>query len=1498
MAELKQTRDQNGDPLEVLESTGSFSASQEERPPNPLLNASFLSRMFFTWPYPILKLGMERPLEEKDLAAVAEVDSSVYNLTHFNRVWAEEQRLRPKNPSLARALLKDFHYSTWRFVQPILFVGYTARVVQAVVLGKLIESFEGGNDRGYQWAGIIVVCGVIILFQCHHPFQITWRKGMQIRIACVAAIADKSLRLSSTHQDTSNSYGRIMNLASNDVERFLLASIFLNQLFWAPAQAIGILAAGWTLFGVPFIAGWALFVGFFLPAQIYLCRKFASYRSQIAAITDARVTFVSQAVSGARAMKMSGYEWRFLDRIQKYRLQEITKIRRSNRLKAWNDALYYVSNVVVSLFIFLIRIWTGGELTTVDVFQIFALVNIMQLELARGVALAVMAVSECYVSVGRIQKFLEFPELPRETMGEISSRMMLRQSQRSLVVNMDGVALSFSRVRCYWNKVDKMVPMKDIGRRQSYLSTKPALDFLNIEFKFGELTAVIGPVGCGKSAFLLALVQELPIQHGIVRRCYDDLAYAAQEPWIMDGSVRENIVMDLGLDEIWYDKVVTACGLKTDFQQWRDGDGTVVGDQGVQCSGGQRARIGFARALYRDSDVLVADDPLSAIDARVGRQLFDEAIMGLALKRGKCVILATHQHQHIVDFRCVLVTDGRIRCIGRYEACVEASHGGLSPHIADDSTNNASSCSILDMIVEERLEEDDEIPDEQIPDKRKHVGRSASKRMTTLRGIESVRADKENKEMNIQGFVSSGTFLNYLRAMGGVYIGYCLFVIYSVTQAGVLLTFTTVGRWADRPHSEQDNWDIYGVIFGLGGFVVVFAFFRAFLSFYLVIKASQVLHDQMAEAVLRAKMEFFDTNPLGRIMNRFSADVGSNDDLLPPTLVDFFTLAFILVGTILMAVVNLPFTLVALPPLMLYFNSVRRVFVTSSREIKRLECIARSPIYVMLSQSLGGIATIRANNATTFFRKKFAAVQEAHTRTVFAYISASRWFGFRVDAIMFLFLTVVCFGSVLFQQEGWFDVDPTILGLIVAFLLQFAGMFQWAMRLSAEAVNQMVSVERVFLFGRLEPEAPLVLDTDKAVLDRGWPQEGRIEIQNLSVRYRSALPRTLKNVSCVIPAGSRVGIVGRTGSGYVVLLTVCGFWKVEGYGCSVPCICPYSLLQETFSLHTRRYRKSTLVQTLFRLIEAETGFIKIDGVDIASLGLHTLRTGISVIPQTPTLFSGCSIRENLDLFSLHTDGEIERALISCRMDTVVDAMPNGWDTLVTEGGQNFSVGQRQLLCLARAILSHCKILVLDEATAHVDRQTESLLLEALEETFHEGTVLTVAHRLDTVIKNDYIMVLDNGSVVDFGPPAALIRNGGAFGLMVEDTGGRSSRSLQSSAFIKERENELDQLREEEDERDHHDLIHVDSQEQVEVLANGRTDRTAKFTEKPVNINEEVKISEKTVNIKEKKFNIKKKKVTPTKKKERSSTHSPTKKKAGSAAHSPVKRRSTYNVPFT
>ena len=900
-----------------------------------------------------------------------------------------------------------------------------------------------------------------------------------------------------------------MNLASNDVERFLQSALRINFLFWSPLQSIAILVVGWQLMGPSFAAGFALLVFGFVPFQIYLSRRFAFYRSKVAAITDRRVTLVSQAVHGARIMKMSGYEWRFQDRIQEIRKEEVTQIARANRLKAWNETVFFSATVLISLTIFVVYVATGGVLTPRHVYTVFTLINILQLEMTKHMSNGVMSVSEVYVSIQRIQAFLQFPEMPIKTIQTCATDNAPENK----------VALSLSNVHSHWNDVRRL-SLKTAHQGSSSLSQTAhdedsdpgdliaALTDVSLDFHRGELTCIIGTVGCGKSALIQALVGELPIHSGKVTRAYKTLAYASQDPWIMDGSVRENITMGLDLNQEWYDRVVDACSLQLDFSQFLNGDETIVGDRGVQCSGGQRARIGLARALYRDADVLVADDPLSAVDAKVGRRLFNKALLSLGVERGKCVIVATHQHQYVTDYRCVLIHTGKVQKIGSYQDCVSAAGGLLKSHVADSAVDNLG----------ENSNGDGDSPSTFADEKHSQFAGNFEK------------ATEDTKEDQAVGVVRMETYKNYAKAMGGVWVAFFLLGLFTVTQAAALAVVAMMGRWAELPAAKQTDSNILWIVIGLSGSVVLLACFRSMLCFELTIGASRKLHDNMTKAVLRAKIAFFDTNPLGRVLNRFSADIGSNDDLLPQTLFDFTMSLFIVLGTVTTTITVLPFALVVMPPLLWYFLSVRRIFVSSTRELKRLEALSRSPIFAMLSESLSGIATIRANNSLDYFVKRFRSSHDSHTRAFFSFIGASRWVGFRMDFIMFLLMSLVSFLSVLFQQQRWFSIDPAILGLSISMLLQLAGIFQFCIRQSAEVVNLMVSVERVLSFGKLEPEAPLLLESDSS-LDPQWPGKGFIDVKDLAVRYRPALPRALDGVSYSIPSGSHVGVVGRTGSG-------------------------------------------------------------------------------------------------------------------------------------------------------------------------------------------------------------------------------------------------------------------------------------------------------------------------------------------------------------------------------
>jgi len=551
---------------------------------------------------------MQRTLEESDLPDIPLADTSAYNLRIITDMWNREMELAQQRavkrkgtaaPSLHRAFVMDFLRTVW-YVQPLMFCSSTAKLMQAVALGLLLETFEATQptNQGYIWAAVLVVCGAVILFEHHHVFFITWRKAMQYRIAAIAAIYAKALRLKSTAGVRSASTGKVLNIASNDVERFMLATLFISYGFWAPVQSLAILGLGVKLIGASFAAGYGLLVCVFVPLQFYLSKRFATLRSRVASITDRRVTLVSQAVAGVRVMKMNGWEGQFESRIADVRLKEITEIQRANRLKALNEAVFFSTNVIVPIVIFLVHVAMGGMLTPRNVYTTMVLINVLQIELTKHLSLAVMGVSECWVSIGRINKYLAYPELDcshtamcsEEEGGQDRGATEAIDSETYFSAKETGpvVRISISNATCYWNgngNISKKLMKSDDTAEESTGSgpSDPfaivALDNISLDMRKGELTCIIGRVGCGKSALLQMLAGELEVQSGSISRRYRSLAYAAQDPWVMDGSVKENILMGKFFEEEWYDKVVAACSLLTDFDQLRDGDMTIVGGE-------------------------------------------------------------------------------------------------------------------------------------------------------------------------------------------------------------------------------------------------------------------------------------------------------------------------------------------------------------------------------------------------------------------------------------------------------------------------------------------------------------------------------------------------------------------------------------------------------------------------------------------------------------------------------------------------------------------------------------------------------------------------------------------------------------------------------------------------------------------------------------------------------------------------------------------------------
>lgn len=699
----------------------------------------------------------------------------------------------------------------------------------------------------------MVLCGLIAFPTKQRIFFEMYRKALQFRVGIIAKLYEKILQLSSTSASATSSLssGQLANLASNDVERFLQAAVPSLFIIIGPFEAIAILILGIQTIGSVFAIGHVLFL-ILVPIQFYLGRQFRIVRSDVANCTDKRVTLVGQAVSGARIMKMNCWEYEFEKRIALHRSQEVSKLKKASGLyKAWNEAVYYFSSVVVAVVIFAVHVGVlGGTLTPRIVYTCLSLLNILHMSLSKQIPAAVMNLSECYISSKRIEKFLELPEM-------IQDKNCVDYNKGET----EDFVISLSQVSCFWNSSEEN---DNTNEEQDSTLRRPsnrALVDVCLSFEMGKLYCVSGKVGCGKTALILALSGELEVSSGTRIRKYSSLGYAAQNAWIMNGSIKDNIIMGLPFQKEWYNKVVNACGLRLDIDhQFSDGDQTIVGDRGVQCSGGQRARIGLARVFYKDPQVLLLDDPLSAVDSIVARSIFRSAIQELGVKRGKCVVLTTHQLQFIQEFdECFILSNGKV-----------ISHGSINDFATGD------------------------IESEAIADKENEQSRDLELSKTNKSTSKSVQMESRST-----GLIEWKTWKRYGEAAGGLSVCFLLFLLYVFTQSALLLTMAQVGRWAESPSESQQNIQWFVFIFGLVLILIFLSIARARLTFHTLIRASSNLHERMLISVLRSKIDFFDINPLGRILNRFSADVGITDEALPLTANEFLVGAFIVIGGVI-----------------------------------------------------------------------------------------------------------------------------------------------------------------------------------------------------------------------------------------------------------------------------------------------------------------------------------------------------------------------------------------------------------------------------------------------------------------------------------------------------------------------------------------------------------------------------------------------------------------------
>ncbi|CAA2999502.1 ABC transporter C family member 5 [Olea europaea subsp. europaea] len=1263
----------------------------------PYSEAGLFSLATLSWLNSLLSIGAKRPLELKDIPLLAQKDRSKTNYKILNSNWEKLKSEAPrKQPSLAWAILKSF----WKEAAcNAVFAGVNTLVsyVGPYMISYFVD-YLGGKEtfphEGYILAGIFFTAKLLETLTTRQWYLGVDILGMHVRSALTAMVYRKGLRLSSSARQSHTS-GEIVNYMAVDVQRVGDYSWYLHDIWMLPLQIVLALAILYKNVGIASVATLVATI-ISIVATVPLARVQEDYQDKLMSAKDERMRKTSECLRNMRILKLQAWEERYRVLLEDMRSVEFKYLRKALYSQAFITFIFWSSPIFVSAITFGTCILLGGQLTAGSVLSALATFRILQ-EPLRNFPDLVSMMAQTKVSLDRISGFLLEEELPED------ATIVLPQG-------ITNVAVEIREGEFSWDPS----------------SPTSTLSGIQIRLEKGMRVAVCGVVGSGKSSFLSCILGEIPKVYGEVRIC-GSAAYVSQSAWIQSGNIEENILFGCPMDKAKYKCVLNACSLKKDLELFSHGDQTIIGDRGINLSGGQKQRVQLARALYQDADIYLLDDPFSAVDAHTGSELFKEYI--LTALATKTVVFVTHQVEFLPAADLILVLkEGRIIQAGKYDDLLQAGTDfntlvcahheaieamDISNQASEESDENNplersiisskkcdSVANNMDGMAKE-VEESTSVSDKKVIKEKKKAKRSRRKQLV----------QEEERE---RGRVSMKIYLSYMAA---AYKGMLIpLIIIAQTLFQVLqIASNWWMAWAnpqtagDKP--KTSSMMLIGVYMALAFGSSWFIFVRAVLVATFGLEAAQKLFLKMLRTVFRAPMSFFDSTPAGRILNRVSIDQSVVDLDIPFRLGGFASTTIQLVGIVGVMTKVTWQILLLIVPMAIACLWMQKYYMASSRELVRIVSIQKSPIIHLFAESIAGAATIRGFGQEKRFMKRNIYLLDCFARPFFCSLAAIEWLCLRME-LLSTFVFAFCMVLLVSFPHG--SIDPSMAGLAVTYGLNMnARLSRWILSF-CKLENKIISIERIHQYCHIPSEAPEVIDDFRP--PSSWPENGTIELIDLKVRYKESLPVVLHGVSCTFSGGKKIGIVGRTGSG-----------------------------------------KSTLIQALFRLIEPAGGRIIIDNIDISTMGLHDLRSRLSIIPQDPTLFEG-TIRGNLDPLEEHSDQEIWQALDKSQLGEIIRQKEQKLDTPVLENGDNWSVGQRQLVSLGRALLKQARILVLDEATASVDSATDNLIQKIIRTEFKDCTVCTIAHRIPTVIDSDLVLVLSDGRVAEFDTPARLLED--------------------------------------------------------------------------------------------------------------------------------------------